>query len=79
MSITKEQAMTETRFHENHEPGGKVYHWRANGQCKTWKTRPDDFRLPIKYGLRAYDAITPSNAHMLHAACDCPDENERGW
>ena len=25
---------------------------RVNGKCKTWKTRPDDFKLPVKHGLR---------------------------
>lgn len=35
---------------------------RVNGQCKTWKTRPDDFRLPVKYGLRHCFYITPENA-----------------
>ena len=35
---------------------------RVNGQCKIWKTRPDDFRLPVKYGLRECFYITPENA-----------------
>lgn len=35
---------------------------RVNGQCKTWKTRPDDFRLPVKHGLRNCFYITPENA-----------------
>ena len=25
---------------------------RVNGICKVWKTRPDDFKLPVKYGLK---------------------------
>lgn len=35
-------------------------HWamRANGQKKTWKTRPRDFRLPFKVGLKTCHAIT---------------------
>jgi hypothetical protein len=35
-------------------------HWemRANGQKKTWKTRPRDFRLPFKVGLKTCGAIT---------------------
>lgn len=24
---------------------------RVNGKCKTWKTRPNDFKLPVKHGL----------------------------
>lgn len=35
---------------------------RVNGKCKTWKSRPDDFCLPVKYGLRDCFYITPSNA-----------------
>ena len=35
---------------------------RVSGRCTTWKTRPDDFRLPVKYGLKTSFYITPSNA-----------------
>jgi hypothetical protein len=72
MTITRQDAMTVREFHEDHEPAGKIYSWRANGACKTWKTRPADFRLPVKWGLRSYDAITPANAHLFHRADDCP-------
>jgi hypothetical protein len=41
---------------------------RASGACKTWKTRPDDFRLPVKYGLRQSFYITPRNAHEWRPA-----------
>ena len=34
---------------------------RVNGQCKTWKTHPIDFRLPVKYGLKECFYITPEN------------------
>ena len=37
---------------------------RVNGKCQTWKTRPDDFKLPVKYGLRDCFYITPDNAHL---------------
>lgn len=36
---------------------------RVNGICKTWVRRPDDFRLPVKYGLKTCFYITPRNAH----------------
>lgn len=36
---------------------------RVNGRCKVWKTRPDDFQLPVKYGLKECFYITPRNAH----------------
>ena len=37
---------------------------RSNGACKTWTTRPEDFRLPVKIGLRGYDAITHEDAYL---------------
>ena len=81
MAVTKQQAMTERHFHAGTctrviGPRGAVTerseNWRANGRCKTWVTRPDDFRLPIKYGLKNCAYLMPSNAHMLHAEADCP-------
>jgi len=27
---------------------------RTNGKCKTWKTRPKDFKLPCVHGLKDY-------------------------
>ena len=41
---------------------------RVNGQCKVWKTRPDDFRLPVKHGLYQCFYITPANAAEWHVA-----------
>lgn len=35
---------------------------RVNGKCQTWKRKPDDFRLPMKHGLRHTFQITPQNA-----------------
>ena len=77
MGITRNDAMTCHEFHENHEPAGKIYAWRANGACQIWKTRPEDFRLPVKYGIRSYDAITPATAHMFHRADQCPTRHVR--
>lgn len=31
---------------------------RVTGQCKTWKTRPGEFRIPVKHGLRESGEIT---------------------
>lgn len=30
---------------------------RRNGKTKTWKTRPEDFQIPIKHGLYDYGYI----------------------
>lgn len=35
---------------------------RVNGKCKTWKTRPGEFRLPMKHGLKECFYITEKNA-----------------
>ena len=37
---------------------GKV---RRNGKTQQWKTRPSEFRIPVKYGLYVYDAVTEKN------------------
>ena len=42
---------------------GSPVRCRVNGKCKTWKTRPDDFRLPVKYGLKECFYIDNRNAH----------------
>jgi hypothetical protein len=34
---------------------------RVNGKCKTWKTRPAEFRLPVKHGMRDCFYIDNSN------------------
>jgi len=45
---------------------------RVSGRCQTWKTRPEAFRLPVKFGLRTSLSIEPHNAHLFHLASDCP-------
>lgn len=79
--VSKEQAMVAIEFHFNHctkhvGPRGGVKTnievWRANGRCKTWKTRPNDFAIPIKRGLRSHTYITNGNAEYYHTAFDCP-------
>lgn len=35
---------------------------RVNGRCQTWTTRPEDFRVPMKYGLTGTFQLTPHNA-----------------
>lgn len=81
--VTQEQALTERYFHYTGKQnctvtigtrGGvteKKIEVRANGKCQTWKTRPLDFRLPIKYGLYEYAYITQDNAHDFHVVTEC--------
>lgn len=37
---------------------GNFWELRRNGRTQTWKTRPNDFRTPMKYGLRGTTAFT---------------------
>lgn len=37
---------------------GKHLKVRRNGKTQTWKTRPAEFRIPIKFGLYGYGEIT---------------------
>jgi hypothetical protein len=60
--ITKEQAQTVRYFKEI---GSKSKLWRSNGKCKVWKTRPNEFKLPIKHGLYSFGYITESNCHSF--------------
>lgn len=85
--ITKAEALTADRFHENGctrfvgSRGGVteiVRVWRRNGRTQTWKTRPDEFRVPIKYGLYDYSDITQRTASEFHVVVDCPLNAEGG-
>ena len=35
---------------------------RVNGKVILWKTRPLEFRVPMKYGLKTYFYVTEDNA-----------------
>jgi hypothetical protein len=50
-----------------------VENWRRNGATQTWKTRPAEFRVPVKYGLRSYGNLTDYDAGRWHTgrAEDC--------
>ena len=65
--ITKEIAMNTghgVNFHHVSEKNadGTPARCRVNGACKTWKTRPTEFRLPVKHGLKLCFYITLENA-----------------
>lgn len=45
-----------------HDSTGRFLRVRVNGKPKTWKTRPNEVRVPWKYGLYEYGAIT--HAHI---------------
>lgn len=37
---------------------GRLWSVRRNGATKLWKTRPGEFRVPIKIGFRNYGEVT---------------------
>jgi len=43
-------------------------HWlaRRNGATKVWKTRPSEYRIPVKAGLRSYGYITDESVLGEH-------------
>lgn len=40
---------------------GSPYGVRVNGKVQTWKTRPNEVRVPIKRGMYEYGYITESD------------------
>lgn len=79
--VTKEQALSAQEFHCGEclcivgKRGGKTYKqevYRRNGQTKTWKTRPNEFSVPIKYGLKEFSYLTDGNAYNFHTPEECP-------
>lgn len=45
---------------------------KVNGALKTWKTRPNEYRLPVKHGLRGYGEVTPDTISQFHLESECP-------
>jgi hypothetical protein len=50
----------------------QVVRVRVSGQCQTWKTRPDAFRVPVKHGLYDNGEITERNGGDFHTSDACP-------
>lgn len=85
--VTREQVLAapyhqiyHAEFNGNHcsclvGPRGAIHlHFvavRCNGSVRTWKTRPEEFRLPIKHGMRGYAYIDQDNASHFHREEDC--------
>ena len=84
--ITKHDALTANEFHYGEctrtvgPRGGvtvKCEVWRRNGATKTWVTRPDAFRVPVKHGMRHYAYVSNEGSwspvvNGWHTADDCP-------
>jgi hypothetical protein len=82
--VTREEALQLTHGDEIHEEGclritgprggvtERITRWRVSGQCQTWKTRPDHFRVPIKFGMYESSTLDHHNAYLCHLASKCP-------
>jgi hypothetical protein len=79
--ISEAEARDETEFHEDHKIDAKRPRvWRRNAtHTKFWKSRPGEFRLPVKYGLYKYGAITDKGLIVtgfptiqVHSVLNCP-------
>lgn len=63
MPITLADALESREFHgPSYANPSKIITVRRNGKTQTWKTRPGEFRIPIKYGLYGYGEITHNDA-----------------
>lgn len=64
--ITYEQAIDENNRYfvslDEKWKNGSPITLRRNGKTKVWKTRPGEFRIPVKYGLKGTGYITHLNA-----------------
>lgn len=50
---------------------GRWWALRRNGRTQTWKRSPERFRIPVKFGLKGYDAIEETYPmHLLRIADD---------
>lgn len=63
--ITKQQALTRPSclYHISlHNADGTPLRCRSAGKCQTWVRKPEEFVLPVKYGIKGYFRITLANA-----------------
>lgn len=88
MAITRDDALDYSITHFHFEGDGgcwrktgpkggvkqQTIEVRRNGGVQTWKTRPDEFRMPVKYGIRARDqfSVTHNDAWQYHTPDKCP-------
>jgi len=68
--ITRQQAIWfkgNTLYHTTlRNVDGTPQRWKVNGEIKLWKTRPYDFSVPIKHGLRDFSYLTHVNAYEFY-------------
>jgi len=73
-AVTKEVCMAahyrqEFYHRKKKDSRGSPLRIRVNGKCKTWATRPDEFSLPVKFGLYQTFYLTDRNAEDWTTIC----------
>lgn len=68
--VTKSQAILADNFtHVSKKNSDKTaLRVRRTGKTQTWITRPNEFKIPVKYGLYESGYITHLNAHEWNVA-----------
>lgn len=78
--ITKEQALDPSSREFWHmkmkNADGTPLRVRRTGQTQTWVTRPNEWRIPVKYVLRDGAYITQQSAHLWCLPKNWPIESE---
>ena len=78
--LTMQEALNASEFHYGEckrtigPRGGVTEHcerYRRNGRTQTWKTRPNEFRIPVVRGLKGYAQIRHYDTNV-HTAQNCP-------
>jgi hypothetical protein len=62
-SLTRESILNASEFWSRlmRNADGSPARCRKSGKMQVWKTRPEDFSQPVKYGLKESFRLTPAN------------------
>jgi hypothetical protein len=74
--LTKEDALKLTygnlvSMNNEKNYDGTCCRWRVTGKIKTWKTRPEEFKVPLKHGMYDYGYLTEKNFFYFHVHGSC--------
>lgn len=66
--VTKENQVESTMFYHGilKDSIGGFQRFRRNGKTRVWKSRPTEFRIPIKRGLYQYGFIDHTNCNNFY-------------
>jgi len=56
--------------------GKDCFRVRVNGQPQTWKTRPDEVRVPVKWGYYNTGQLRQYDLAGWELEANCPNENQ---